>query len=521
MIPFEHIKTTGDRSWTLRLVQLLIDGDCPDYEKVVETLIALADDRIAHILTPVIFDTSILEKVRDAASRVVSKGFTNWDAVTRKGCWQSGDAVLQRHAIRCAEAEDAESIYTIASNPNNIFYKDAIQILEYLCRDEERFLRLSSLALKDPDPQIRKYAANNLMLRQPIFAEQNLIEATLDSNADVAKAALNTLSFYSSRSAIRHLFVMQQTSDDVFNALIGSIRLDLREEIMYFLNQWANHPDALKYINKWLEPIKKDVLSMFRKLPALEKTPDEETEEPTEKIDCDRVISILENQDSEWVQTIDFFENKIDWQAFDEASRERLTTYFLSHDDEIDTSSIFVSCIALAAWQDTDSLLQITRHRRGDLIRKASYTLRFVPRSTAAAERLWEIISDTNIRGDFAGEVLESFAHHCDPQKLTSILIDLAFNDVRHKVRCTAVNLLLAYDSPRLKDLIPLLTVPSSINHLLHIDLLICLADAKIKVPKSVLINLSEVDDVYLQILMAKQLGKIEHHADINPGDAP
>lgn len=521
MIPFEHIKTTEDRSWTLRLIQLLIDGDCPDYEKVVETLIELADDRTAPILTPIIFDTSILEKVRDAASRVVSEGFTNWDAVARKRWWQSGDAVLQRHAIRCAEAKDAEFIYTIASNPNGPFFKDAIQSLEYLRRDEERFLRLSSVALKDPDPQIRMYAAKNLMLQQPIFAEQNLIEATLDNNVEVAKAALDTLTFYSSRNAIRHLFVMQQTSDDVCNALIDSIRLDLREEIMYFLNQWANHPDALKYINKWLQPIKKDVLSMFRKLPPLEKTPDEDTEKPTEKIDCDRVISILEDQDSEWVQAIDFFENKVDWKSFNAASRERLIRYLLSHDDDVDTSSIFVSCIAFAAWQDTDNLLQITRHWRGDLIRKASYTLRFVPRSTAAAERLWEIISDANIRGDFAGEVLESFAHHCDPQKLTTILIDLAFKDERHKVRCTAIKLLFAYDSPRLKDLIPLLTVPSSINHLLHIDLLICLAEAKIEVPKSVLINLSEVDDVYLQILMAKQLGKIEHHADIYPGDAP
>lgn len=141
-------------------------------------------------------------------------------------------------------------------------------------------------------------------------------------------------------------------------------------------------------------------------------------------------------------------------------------------------------------------------------MRKASYTLRSVPRSAAAAERLWEIISDTNIRGTFASEVLESFAYHCDPQKLATILIDLAFNDERHRVRCAAIKLLFEYDTPRLKDLFPLLTVPSSTNHLLHIELLICLADAKIEVPKSALINLSEVDDIYLQILMAKQLGQ-------------
>ena len=85
---------------------------------------------------------------------------------------------------------------------------------------------------------------------------------------------------------------------------------------------------------------------------------------------------------------------------------------------------------------------------------------------------------------------------------------NLAFNDERHRVRCAAIKLLFEYDTPRLKDLFPLLTVPSSTNHLLHIELLICLADAKIEVPKSALINLSEVDDIYLQILMAKQLGQ-------------
>lgn len=503
MIPFEDIKIAEDRSWTLRLVQLLIAGDAPERDEIVETLSELQDDRIAPILTPIVMDTTLPADLRDAASIVASNQYTNEDTATRLSWWQSGDEILQRHAIRCAEEieEEEEFVYKLASDPNDPFYKTAIQKLEYLCRDEERYLRLSSTALSDPDPQIRQQAAKNLLFPQPIFAEPDLIKATLDPDATVSEEALITLSYYKSQTSIRHLFDVQNIFSDTCTLDIDAIR-EMLSDVVLNLELLQNQPAAYKYYDQWLEPIR-DLLALYRPKSG-ETIPSINLKNATlEKIDCDQVIALLQNPDSERIQLYCRFYYQIDWHAFDESSRKRLTAFFMS---EKDATATQMGVAAMAAWHDTDNLLKLSGHWHGDLARSAACHLKQCPPSLAAAERLWEMVCDAKNRAAKVEEILQSFAHHCDKTKLPNILIDLALHDERRNVQHAAIFLLSEIEPERLPELMPLLSIPSNIDYDLHRLLLRGLSDAEIKVPRSVLADLSEVDDFDLQMEIAKQL---------------
>lgn len=504
MIPFEDIKIYEDRSWTLRLVEMLIAGDAPERDKIVETLSELIDDRIAPILTPIVLDTTLPADLRDAASIVASNQCTNEGTATRLSWWQSGDEILQRHAIRCAEEleEEEEFVYKLASDPTGPFYKTAIQKLEYLCRYEERYLRLSSIALSDPDPQIRQQAAKNLLFPQPIFAEPDLIKATLDPVAEVAEEALVTLSYYKSQTAIRHIFEVQNFSSDTCTFDIDAIRQEVLSNVILNLERLQNQPAAYKYYDQWLEPIR-DLLALYRPQSGETIPSINPNKVAPEKIDCDQVIALLQDPDSERIQLNSRFYYHIDWHAFDESSRERLRAFFMS---EKDAHAAQMGVAAMAAWHDTDNLLKLSRHWCGDLARSAAYSLKFCPPSLAAAERLWAMVCDKTNRATRVEEILQSFAHHCDKTKLPNILLDLALHDERRSLQHAATYLLSENKPERLPELMPLLSIPSNIDYDLHALILRQLSYAEIKVPRSVIAKLSEVDDFDLQMEIAMQL---------------
>lgn len=113
MIPFEHIKETEDRSWSLKLVQEISEGKLEDIDQIVCALSWLDDHRAVTPLTELVEDEHRPVAIRDAASRAVATCNTLDTAQKRASWWASGDNVLMRHAVRMAERTEADLLETI------------------------------------------------------------------------------------------------------------------------------------------------------------------------------------------------------------------------------------------------------------------------------------------------------------------------------------------------------------------------------------------------------------------------
>ena len=141
---------------------------------------------------------------REAAGSVLIELGRLPDRDTLVQWWYQGDEILRRTALWGFYADNAEIVIPIASDPDHPYHLDAISTLRFGFEMSE-YQELNIKALSHHNPQVRKTAATNLLWSEPVKAEGPLIEATHDSDTDVAVEACYALAWYPTRQALRHL----------------------------------------------------------------------------------------------------------------------------------------------------------------------------------------------------------------------------------------------------------------------------------------------------------------------------
>lgn len=144
-IPFDLIKETEDRSWSLRLVEALACGAESNRGSIVEALSKVADRRTEQPLLALVLDPRKPSGVRKAASDVLFRIGSYETTEERAQWWASNDPVIVRHALLMTEPADAARVKTVAADPLHSLYHEAVRAMEFW--EPPEFQRLVMRAL--------------------------------------------------------------------------------------------------------------------------------------------------------------------------------------------------------------------------------------------------------------------------------------------------------------------------------------------------------------------------------------
>lgn len=202
MMPYAQIIETGDRRWSLRLLERLRCPDVTDEEldDLASALGVLSDPRVWPGLLAVLADRGLPERTRRAAGSI-ERGL-DWSPDTPDDVltawWEHGDAVLRQHALLSMELCRPDIVLQVARDPTHELHATAIAGMAFfLDRPEHQDVKIA--ALDHPDAEVRQNAAYVLLWDEPIAAVPASIRLTDDPVPAVAAEACRTLAYYPSR----------------------------------------------------------------------------------------------------------------------------------------------------------------------------------------------------------------------------------------------------------------------------------------------------------------------------------
>ena len=145
-IPFERIADTMDRSWTIRVANVLTDPFDPRYRVALSTLHHLEDAPAGPALTVMVLDLRLPIKTRLDASSVVRGWGYRPDSATVRSWWQDGDWVTQRHALLSMGSDESDIVLQVAADPSHSQHAAVAVLLNRRRADSRRFPRPAALA---------------------------------------------------------------------------------------------------------------------------------------------------------------------------------------------------------------------------------------------------------------------------------------------------------------------------------------------------------------------------------------
>lgn len=486
-IPHDEICEHGDRSWTMRLLEALKDPKLAEKERdeVVSSLEAIDDPRSIEPLTTLLTDTLIAPEIREAAGSVLIGLGRLPDRDTLVQWWHQGDEVLRHTALSGFDVENAEIVFPIASDPDHPYYLDAISTLGFGFEMPE-YQELNIKALSHHNPQVRKTAATNLLWSEPVKAEGPLIEATHDSDTDVAVEACYALAWYPTQRTLRHLKEIAEThTDEVVRDQAQLSFENVRHDLIFRLEC------EYEYMRQWLEPVW-DILE-YRETGPSESL---DLEDPESIPTLQEIIAIIDNPDA----TLDDLRSlfwKSNWKGFPEQARAELAVRFINHSSY--TVREHASDI-LSEWNDQAGLMRLAEDTDFMVRKSAIYHLgKTTTPSPKAAALLWELLEHDHR----TTEALETYAKHEKPGKAIPRLYAIANNvGETEDFRATAVSSLDDLHAiEEIKSLLRFLKDEPPVTWSLHIMLLNVAENLNITPPS--LSHLREVDNANLQESLA------------------
>lgn len=494
MIPHEEIKKKQDRSWTTRLLEVILNsGSGDDIEDVCDTLRCLDDPRITQPMLQLLLDTGRPYHLREAASNVLKSMCIARLEDDRRSWWNSGDWILMRHAVIEARTSEADILTSIISEPFHAFHCEAIRSLEFGFEEPE-YQRLSIEALAHPDPAVRKAAAENLIWDEPIEAVDALIKAVSDTNEDVAYAALHALRWFDSQKVFLALHELSLSGAEHMRECLEQATASFLETVGYSLNRLEG--GQKEHLLGWLTPIE-----TFIKMPA----PEEESNvssvpkfPPGVKANDERltaaseIIELFDDADGCWS---DKRCGRVNWEAVNSRDRKQLAKYFSQH---VDSAIREIACEPLGLWDRGDVLEKFLADQCTGVRKSAAYSLRRVTPDPSLASSLWKCLMDVNCTGTRAKETLQSYVVHAQKDGLEDRLSDIALTDRRISRVETAISLLEDLNAhSHMKDILSLLGKAPLINWQIHRDLVAYCVRQEMEVPHFA--DLCTVDDLDLQ----------------------
>lgn len=502
--PHEEIRQNEDRSWSLKLLNTIVASKPDDdLKEIARTLEILDDQRVMRELTQLIENQSIEERIRILASDILYECATDDTAEQRARWWSSGDKLLMRHAVRMAEEPESKLIEKLASDPDHPFHIDAVKKLSRF--EQPRFQRLAISALSHSDPKVRTEAADLLLWDQPVAAEAELLRvAEYDEYDPAAEAALDTLAYYESQTALLKLYALSTCGPSARRPLYKTVF----EWIQSTFISELEHLDgpAAGIFRNWLKPslelLELDVENHSPDSPASKESPSKEP--PTSpRPSVDQFMDKFDNCYGVWADRWNYV-HKVDWNSYSPEERARLTGYFSTHPD---WSVRELTCQALAVWNSAENILKLLDDPLMAVRKMAAYYARELSPNPAIAKRLWEFIECDGLSGTRGSEALSSYVVHADKTNLDSELFSLARYDERESIRSAAIGQLRRRKAtPQLRALLPLLREEPLVTWSSHWALLEACLASDIEIPN--LTELMDVDDLHLQVELAEYLAK-------------
>ncbi|WP_044249650.1 HEAT repeat domain-containing protein [Chondromyces apiculatus] len=527
-IPHDEICDLEDRSWTERLLGWLAEPGLSGAarEEIVETLVVLDDPRAEAPLTGLLEAAALPDEVRAGAGRVLLGCGHVPAAPTLRRYWAGEDLVLRRHALRAMDLPEADLIAPVASDPEHPLHLDAICALDFDC-EEPRLLVMKIAALGHADPRVRKAAADALAWDEPSIAEEELLLATGDADAEVAAAALKTLAAYPSQRCLRAVDALRRHASD-------RVQMEAEHTLRELCGPYSGFsfdglsPAARQHVGSWMAPVRDLVAAGSEPeehallapeiifsggrasppSPALEDVaqgsagalPGEAPQgEPSEDaLSTEALLALYADLDGPWWERKDRFQVRFE-DARHLAERQRVVAFLTAHPDRWVRGG---AAQLFAGWNEVEALVRLTRDRN-DLVRtSAIYWLCEVAPTPALAGLLWEHLQAPTTLRAHAVKTLSSYLMHARPEEALPRLVTLVREDRREGVRCAAVEGLGNLDAvAEVQALLPLLAEPPRVTWDVHLALLhVC---EKLGVHPGKLDALREVDHAHVQAAIA------------------
>lgn len=478
----ERVADRQDRSATFELIGKLADPSVGglERERVGYVLGRLGDPRAVARLIGIGHDRERSAEVRQAALQVLESAGMCPEGADLRAWWNTGDDLVRACVLRQADRGEADLLEPVARDPHHLLHRHALTGLEFRF-EEPRWQQYKIQGLDHPDPEVRRTAADILCWDEPVAAEPALHRAAVDSDTDVACAAIDTLRYYRSRATLRLLHEIAQGDGER-----ASAAQDSKDDML------VDFEGEQLRIRDWIAPVA-DLLGP----PELDTPPSSGASTPSQPKPsappAAEIFAGYSDLDGPWAAKLDALRN-YDWTGVPAAERPGLAAFLSSHPDQEVRD---LCCPILSSWHQVDPLLALAHDPELGVRKSAVYYLRFVPRSDEIATLTWDLVASGKVASTSGYEALATCAAHTPPGDLDDRLIELARTDLREDIRVEAISQL----GDHLAPLLPLLSEPPLMTWGAHIRLLNACAKSGLHPP--IASELRAVDNLDLAATLA------------------
>ncbi len=504
MLPYAEITDSADRRWTMRLLERLCAFDLPEDEcaQLGRALRSVSDPRSFNQLEAIVVDHHRADLVRETASAALRRfDYVALDVSEEKlSCWwREGDSVLQRHALRSMSGNRCPDVVAaVAADRTHPLQTDALAQMDFWF-DNPEHQAIKIAGLSHPDPKTRATAAYVLYYDEPVAAESPLIEATRDSEADVAVEAANNLGYYPTQRAIHRLFEMLEHPVENVRARARESFESIREQL---LNRLCGRDRLVaEHIRKWLQPVW-GILSFIEEelRPYQDEPTSAKPEDVKHTLPISDILALLTDPDvSPKILDNQLWSNN--WRGYSADERRLLRPVLLSHPDQVVRDK---AAWIFNEWDDSDALLLLLGDADFCVRKTAMYWLGQMPPLPGVADMAWEHLHRLDTVGVHATETLRTFVRHAEPEtairRLSVIAADHGWREsLRHAALCALCGLGAAEEIGHLTGL---LYEPPIVTWVLHTCLLEAIVD--LRLPRPEIRHLLTVDHLQVQEAVAK-----------------
>ena len=455
-IPHEQIGDTGDRSWTLALLDVLGAASASEAERdeAVGTLSWLEDYRSIGPLTVMLEDHDLPDSIRHAAAQVLLDVDDSTMGERRRRWWEAGDPIEMEYALRQMKRSEADIIVAVAGDDHHPLQRVALVGMAFDF-DEPEHQPVKIRALAHPDAEVRDAAAFVLMWDEPVAAEEPLVCAASDPSSEVAVSAVSTLQYYRSRRVLRVLAELTESDDERVRAAALESFEENRSRFEYLATY--GDPEQVMLLREWMEPVA-DLVRWPEEVQDRELYSPSAEPAPIAMSESD-LLALPADPDGEWRPKKEIL-RQVDWERYGAAERGRLAKALTGHPDPAVRE---IATEPLAVWSRSEELLVLTADPSSSVRKSAMYRLALVPRDPSLAEVAWDRMLAG--AGFVASEALRTYVAHADAREAKERLRELAFTDRRESIRTQAIVCLTDPGCEReLQSLVPLLREPPGVS---------------------------------------------------------
>lgn len=511
MIPFDDIYEKQDRSWSLRLVDLLATSPKDDalYE-IREVLEHLADPRTIVPLQQLLPNSRISDNARTVASKIMASFQMNVHPDIWTQWWHSGDEILRTHAVRVAPFEENALVERIASNPQDPMYSASIERMQ-MGFDEPRFQHLLVKALSHEDPAVRQTAASSLYGRLSFFSEDQLFEHLHDGDFSVESEVIHTLVLCRSVKGLEALHKKRLNCAPELQQEIDSIFISVLRCFKSFPQHLEEtNSKAAGYLKGWLSPVNYILEADEKSERRISKEDEDEItrlvkRQPVAKMSLKEFEEIFGDPNGEWKLKKDSLW-RLDWSSFDDDEKQSLAEFLTTHPDPYLRAQ---ACAPLSRWNNWQRILTLLSDPFARVRWSAALSAGRLSHNSQIEQRLKSMISNTGSADDESREALGSYLNHASLERSKKYLLDVAITDSREAIRTAAVyGLIKKRAKEEISSIRHLINEPPDLTWSFHTALIE--GCTELDIPIKNWDQFQHADDVHLQFVVALAKAKQE-----------